>query len=248
MAAGSVRVVGGPSRLSGVSSGEGTIVGLEAQRSLAVAGPIVPQTGRVLKSATPAPAFNPPDPNHLERLQALVARAKVGDPTAMPEIRELLKTTQSLFQALGDIAGNALVSWIRRYAGDDLIQADAVSMQMDQLRDELTESNDGPLEKLIVEQLLVTHIQTNYRSTVLAQTDSTHVPTLGYIERQLDRATRRFAHLARNLKLLRGARRKTRTPPQRVAGKRSAVPLRPEPFLPTFAVNNRIRELVAEAG
>ena len=186
----------------------------------------------------------------LEQTAELISRAKTGDPTAMPEIRELLKTTPSLFQALGDIAGNALVSWIRRYAGDDLIQAEAIGQQVDQLRDELTESNDGPLEKLIVEQLLVVMVQLNYRSTVLAQTDSTHVPTLGYIERQLDRATRRFAHLARNLKLLRGARRKPRTPPRGTASgsKRSALPLRPEPLLGTFAVNNRIRELVAEVG
>ena len=62
MAAGSVRVVGGQSRLSGVSSGGGTLFGLEARSSQAVAGPIVPQAGRVLKSATPAPAFNPLDP------------------------------------------------------------------------------------------------------------------------------------------------------------------------------------------
>jgi len=38
--------------------------GLKAHKSAVVAGPIVPQTRRVLKSATPAPACNPPDPNH----------------------------------------------------------------------------------------------------------------------------------------------------------------------------------------
>lgn len=57
-------------RLSGDSSQEDAIVGLEARKSLAVAGPIVPQTGRVLKSATPAPAFNP-----LVRLSSAAALA-----------------------------------------------------------------------------------------------------------------------------------------------------------------------------
>ncbi|MEO2030625.1 MAG: hypothetical protein ABGZ35_00925 [Planctomycetaceae bacterium] len=185
----------------------------------------------------------------LEQTAELIRRAKTGDPTALPEIRDLLKTAPSLFQALGDIAGNALVSWIRRYAGDDLIQAEAVGMRMDQLRDDLTESNDGPLEKLIVEQLLVTHIQTNYRSTVLAQTDSTHVPTLGYIERQLDRATRRLTHLAKMLELLRKSKRKTVSPKTVVpTAKQNGQPLVPESRFPAFAVHNRLRELVAGAG
>ena len=41
--------------------------GLGARMSQAVAGSIVHQVGRVLKSATPAPAFNPRDPNHAPR-------------------------------------------------------------------------------------------------------------------------------------------------------------------------------------
>ena len=182
----------------------------------------------------------------LEETAELIQRAKTGDPAAMPEIRELLKTTPSLFQALGDVAANALVSWIRRRAGDDQIQAEAVGMQMDQLRDELTEPSDGPLEKLLVEQLLVVMVQLNYRSTVLGQTDSTHVPGLRHLEDQLDRANRRLTHLIRNLELLRRARSKTKTSPQRTAGKRSTVP--PEPYQPTFAPANRILELMPMIG
>jgi hypothetical protein len=185
----------------------------------------------------------------LEQTAELIRRAKTGDPTALPEIRELLKTTPSLFQALGDIAGNALVSWVRRYAGDDLIQADAVGMQMDQLRDELTESNDGPLEKLIVEQLLVVMVQLNYRSTVLGQTDSTHVPSLRHLEQQLDQATRRFTHLVKMLELLRKSKRRIASPKTTVpAAERNGRPLVPESRFPTFGVHNRIRELVAEVG
>ena len=48
---------------------------LGAGKSRAVAGSIVPQTGQVLKSATPAPAFNPPDPNHGHRRRAVGALA-----------------------------------------------------------------------------------------------------------------------------------------------------------------------------
>ena len=119
-------------------------------------------------------------------------------------------------------------------------------MQMDQLRDELTESSDGPLEKLLVEQLLVVMVQLNYRSSVLGQTDSTHVPGLRHLEDQLDRANRRLTHLIRNLELLRRARSKSKTSPQRTAGKRSTVP--PVPYQPTFAPANRILDLMPMIG
>tara|TARA_Y100000588_G_scaffold274884_1_gene290920 strand:- start:242 stop:835 length:594 start_codon:yes stop_codon:yes gene_type:complete len=183
-----------------------------------------------------------------EQTAELIQRAKTGDPAAMPEIRELLKTTPSLFQALGDVAANALVSWIRRFAGDDLIQAEAVGMQMDQLRDELTESSDGPLEKLLVEQLLVVMVQLNYRSTVLGQTNSIHVPGLRHLEDQLDRANRRFVYLVRNLELLRraGGRAKNRTSSDQTTCGRINPVLESNPVCPDIVPANRIRELVMQ--
>jgi hypothetical protein len=183
----------------------------------------------------------------LEQTAELIRRAKTGDPTAMPEIRELLKNVPSLCHAVGDVAASALIAWIRRFAGEDLIQAETIGQVVDQLRDQLTEPGDGPLEKLIVEQLLVTHVQVHYRSTILGQTDCTHVPTLRHLEQQLDQATRRFTHLVKMLELLRKSKRKTTSPKTVVpTAKQNGRPLVPEPLLPTFAVNNRIRELVAE--
>lgn len=190
----------------------------------------------------------PPD-ELLERTAELIQRAKAGDRTALPEIRELMKNVPMLCRALGDVSANALVAWIRRFAGTDQILAEAIGQYVDQLRDELTESSDGPLEKLIVEQLLVAYIQTNFRSSVLSQTDSTHAPTLGCIERQLDRATRRFTHLAKMLELLRKSKRRNPSPKTVVpTAQQNGRPLVPESRFPTFAVNNRIRELVAEVG
>jgi hypothetical protein len=189
-------------------------------------------------------ALAEPHEELLSETAELIRRAKTGDPAAMPEIRKLMEQRTDICQILGDVAANALVSWIRRFAGDDLIQAEAVGMQMDQLRDELTEPSDGPLEKLLVEQMLVTYIQLNYSSAVLAQSDCTLLATLRYLDTRLEKTTRRLTHLAKTLELLRRARSKTKTSPQRTAGKQSTVPLEPEPAFPDFAPSNRIRELV----
>ena len=185
----------------------------------------------------------------LEQTAELIRRAKTGDQTAMPELRELMKNVPSLCHAVGDVAASALITWIRRFAGEDLIQAEAIGQVVDQLRDQLTEPGDGPLEKLIVEQLLVTHVQVHYRSTILGQTDCTHVPTLRHLEQQLDQATRRFTHLVKMLELLRKSKRRIASPKTTVpAAERNGRPLVPESRFPTFSGTNRIRELVAEVG
>jgi hypothetical protein len=184
----------------------------------------------------------------LQRLEALVARAKAGDPTAMPEIRKLMNQHTDICQALGDAHNESLACWIKRYAGDDQVRQEAIAKNLDQLRDELTEPADNALERLLIRQIVLTQMIVNYSAAVLAQTGSTHLSTLRYLDTRLEKTTRRLTHLIRNLELLRRARSKTKASPQRVAGKRSTLPLRPEPLLPTFAVHNRIRELVAEAG
>jgi hypothetical protein len=182
--------------------------------------------------------------DELERLQELVARAKAGDQTAMPELRKLMEQRTDICQALGDAHNESLACWIKRYAGDDQVRQEAIAKNLDQLRDELTEPADNALERLLVRQIVLTQMIVNYSSAVLAQSDCTHLSTLRYLDTRLEKTTRRLTHLAKTLKLLRQARSKTKASPQRVAGKRSAVPLESEPAFPDFAPANRIRELV----
>ena len=59
--------------------------------------------------------------DELERLQELVARAKAGDQTTMPELRKLMEQRTDICQALGDAHNESLACWIKRYAGDDQV-------------------------------------------------------------------------------------------------------------------------------
>ena len=145
---------------------------------------------------------------------------------------------------LGDAHNESLACWIKRYAGDDQVRQEAIAKNPDQLRDELTEPADNALERLLVRQIVLTQMIVNYSSAVLAQSDCTCLSTLRYLDTRLEKTTRRLTHLAKTLELLRRARSKTKASPQRVAGKRSAVPLESEPAFPDFAPANRIRELV----
>ncbi|MFP6677189.1 MAG: hypothetical protein VB878_19040, partial [Pirellulaceae bacterium] len=52
--------------------------------------------------------------DELERLQELVARAKAGDQTAMPELRKLMEQRTDICQALGDAHNESLACWIKR--------------------------------------------------------------------------------------------------------------------------------------
>ena len=172
----------------------------------------------------------------LERLQALVARAKAGDRTALPKLRELMEKRNDICQALGDTYNESLACWIKRYAGDDLVRQEAIAKSLDQLRDSLTKPTDTALERLVIRQIVLKQNIVNYSAAVLAQSDCTHLPTLRYLDNRLEKTTRRLTHLVKLLELLRKSRRKTASPKTAVpTAKQNGRPLVPESRFPTFA-------------
>jgi hypothetical protein len=137
-------------------------------------------------------------------------------------------------QALGDAHNESLACWIKRYAGDDQVRQEAIAKNLDQLRDELTEPADNALERLLVKQIVLTQMIVNYSAAVLAQTGTTHLSTLRYLDTRLEKTTRRLTHLAKMLELLRKSRRKTVSPKAVVpTAKQNGQPLVPESRFPT---------------
>jgi hypothetical protein len=142
----------------------------------------------------------------LDHVGELIERAKTGDASAMPELRVLMTKRPAFCQALGNLGANVMVVWIQKHSGENLVQQEAIGRHVDQLRDEISEIGDGPLERIVTQQLLITQVQMCYFSGMIAQAGTEHLPTLRYLSLQLDSTTRRMCYLARNLERLRKGR------------------------------------------
>ncbi len=86
---------------------------------------------------------------------ALLRRGHEGDPTALPEIKRLFDEDPALAGALGDLAAHAEEALVRLVAGSSLTGAVAVRRHLHSLRDELLAEACSPLEKLLVERVVL---------------------------------------------------------------------------------------------
>jgi len=142
--------------------------------------------------------------NPLERTDKLLKRATNGDKTVLPELCRLFDAFPDRWQQLGDTSHQAERSWIDMTTGTDLAAAELVRRSMAALRQELAGPSPSPLERLLVDRVVLGWFQVNAHEAFCAQRarDFTMVQT-EFQERRLDRAHRRYLSAIRTLACVR---------------------------------------------
>ena len=105
----------------------------------------------------------------LERLQRLVERAEQGDETVLGELRAALDVNPWVWQRFGDLGRQAEAAWLQLVAGKNLLLLEATQRKAAQLRAELAGPQPTPLERLLVERIVSSGLQTNYADSAYAQ-------------------------------------------------------------------------------
>jgi hypothetical protein len=104
-----------------------------------------------------------------ERLQWLVARARRGDGSAVPELRVALDANPWAWQGYGDLVRIVEESQIELAAGDDLHLRECLVRQVAQLKQELAGPAPMPVERLLVARVAATYLQVGYYDARQAQ-------------------------------------------------------------------------------
>src|SRR5690242_8801562 len=90
----------------------------------------------------------PPVPKVLEEIRVVVGRAKQGDTTVLPRLRELLSEHPTLWQHYGDLAAQAEMAWANLAAGPDLHLRECLLQHAEALRQELGGPSPSAIEAL----------------------------------------------------------------------------------------------------
>ena len=94
---------------------EGTLLLLRAVRLIADAGLVV--EGDLAVSIAPDKL--------IEQLRDLVARAETGDPTVLPQVKQMIHDHPQIVDHFGDIAKVSADLWLSLYAGTNALVAEA---------------------------------------------------------------------------------------------------------------------------
>jgi hypothetical protein len=162
---------------------------------------------------------------YTEEIRVLLVRAQQGDTSVLPQLRELLDGRPELWQRLGDLRGHVEEALLDLAAGKSLLAREAIRRRMDELRAELSVPTPTPVEKLLIDRVVV-----GWAQVYLADLDELQKAKAGTQQaaqahrRQTAAQTRYLAalkHLALIRKLLRPAPSPLdmlRTPVQEMSG------------------------------
>ena len=109
----------------------------------------------------------------MAELQDLVERARSGDRSAVPRLREYLDCNEQLWRNCGSVAVQAQASWINGTVGPDLHLRECMGKQINRMKQELCGDSPTPLEALLVERIVTCWLHLGYLEAREAQSPET---------------------------------------------------------------------------
>ena len=96
----------------------------------------------------------------------LIRRAEAGEQEAMREVRALANTRLAgLWGEYGDLARAAERTLTSVAAGENVLMKEAIGRRMETMRSELLGPSTSPLERLLVERVVLCWLQVHYEDT-----------------------------------------------------------------------------------
>jgi len=150
----------------------------------------------------------------VERLEVPVQRARQGDESVLPELRQLLDRQPSIWQTSGDLVAQAKEAWLNLLAGKDLLLKESVRRQLEQMQQDLAGPSPTPSESLAVQRVLVAWLQVGYADTIAAQAreGKLTLPLLRAHQRDQELAGRCYDQALKQLTLVQRLTKKPGTP------------------------------------
>jgi hypothetical protein len=143
-----------------------------------------------------------PIPTNLAEINQLIQRAQRGDETTLPALRELLKQPH-IMEGCGNLAMHAEMALNRKFSGKDLAVGEGLSRKLESLRTELSGPSPAPLERLLVERIVVCWLHLYYLEAIYGAKDSMSLDLAMHYQKCIDRAHRRYLSAIKTLAVVR---------------------------------------------
>ncbi len=139
--------------------------------------------------------------NHpeIDEYSQILDRAKNGDRTVLPKIREFLDLAPDIVDELGDFDRLARAAMLNLMDGGDLLVREAEERKLDALAEQIAGPHPAPLEKLLARQITLCWQQLRYVEIRYAQVRDYTLSQGDYYQRWLDRTQNRYLQAIKTL-------------------------------------------------
>jgi hypothetical protein len=111
------------------------------------------------------------EPAVAAELATLVERARRGDPTALPRLREILDQHPEVWQHMGNLSALAEQSWFAVLAADNPLGIESLKRTVAVMKADLTGDRPTRLERMLVDQVIATWLEFTYLQATSAGSD-----------------------------------------------------------------------------
>jgi hypothetical protein len=138
-----------------------------------------------------------------QHLLALIERAQKGDESVLPALRHALESPAIVDLVGGDLARQAQLTIINKFAGSNLLYRESVTRKLELLRIELGGGNPPPLERLLVERIVTCWLHLHHLELIHASHNQLALDLAAYFRRSISAAHCRYLAAIKTLALVR---------------------------------------------
>ena len=138
-----------------------------------------------------------------ERAKQLGGRAQDGDEAAMEELRALMRDDSKLLDLPYAVIETLVAEQLKAAFGQDLLMREGMEQRMRAMRKELAAEGNTPLERLLIDRIVVCWLQVQHADHRYASLGNCSIVQGDYFQRFQDRAHRRFLSACKALAVVR---------------------------------------------
>jgi hypothetical protein len=144
-----------------------------------------------------------PDDSYTQEVQRLLLRAQEGDASVLPELHDVLENRPELWKQLGDLVAHCEEAVLGLAAGKSLLAKESIRKRMDGLKNELAGPKPSPLEKLLVDRVVLCWAQMHLGDLDAIQRSQAGQPHRVDVERRLAGLQARYLAAIKQLAVVR---------------------------------------------
>ena len=151
-----------------------------------------PQSVPRQDDATVDPQTSPPKPSPDDLLQPILERARQGDVSVLPQLKQVLDENESLWRDSHNMVAMSEQAWLDKIAGKDLFASQSLRRQVEKLKLDLLGTSPTPLEKLLVDRIAAAWLGVHHAEMAEAFGDASGNKVAQMRLKRLESANKRF--------------------------------------------------------